>query len=321
MTLRCLNVFGRRAAPAAQQREQQQQLLHSANTNRFKPVQWVAANVAVACASVCAFVWAYLMRLCFASVLVCVPLRTIAVNRSRSLSLSHSLRLALLFAELPVRAAWPAWQVTVSANEREIPIALWTNCDCAIAWHRFINWFLLWFSQLVRCGAVCVRSVNERYSHTTHAFLFRQFFSIIGFLSLLEERERECHCANTRIRWTITSSITMIYARAHAKYATSIWPAGTRRTWWGIWSANTRSPTARLWSRSTDVAPLPTLTPPVRARARARAKSNPVHRIIRKQQQQRQQLQKQQQQQQVPPPRSRPCSNLKRNHTSSLSNR
>lgn len=110
---------------------------------------------------------------------------------SLSLSLSHSLRLALLFAELPVRAAWPAWQVTVSANEREIPIALWTNCDCAIAWHRFINWFLLWFSQLVRCGAVCVRSVNERYSHTTHAFLFRQFFSIIGFLSLLEERERE----------------------------------------------------------------------------------------------------------------------------------
>lgn len=74
----------------------------------------------------------------------------------------------------------------------------------AIAWHRFINWFLLWFSQLVRCGAVCVRSVNERYSQTTHAFLFRLSLSSssycspvllaivdIGFGSLVNRDKRE----------------------------------------------------------------------------------------------------------------------------------
>lgn len=133
------------------------------------------------------------MRLCIASVLVCVPLRTIAVNRSRSLSLSHSLRLALLFAELPVRAAWPAWQVTVSANEREIPIALWTNCDCdcLAPVHKLVS-ALVFSAGAVRCG-VCSFSKRTILTYDARFFvpaiLFYYWFSL--FIGREGERGRE----------------------------------------------------------------------------------------------------------------------------------
>lgn len=86
MTLRCLNLFsrsrsGKQAATAA-----------APNTNRFKPVQRVAAGVAVQRVSVCVCICvAYLMRFCFTCMCVCVPLRTVASRREPlSLSLTDS---------------------------------------------------------------------------------------------------------------------------------------------------------------------------------------------------------------------------------------
>lgn len=183
MTLRCLNVFGRSSSENNNNNN-----YYSAQTqtvsNRFNASLPTSQSRAPVCVCICVSLPnALVYRFC-ACVCVCVCFSPNHCREPLSRSLSHSLQLTLLFAELPVRAAWPAWQVTVSANEREIR----SRCGLtviAIAWHRFINWFLLWFSQLVRCGAVCVRSVNERNSHTTHAFLFRRTYSSRSFLLLV----------------------------------------------------------------------------------------------------------------------------------------
>lgn len=151
-----------RVQPQPQPQRQTGSHSSSTNTNRFKPVQRVAAGVAVQRVSVCVCVCiceAYLMRLCFTCMCVCSsPNRRLApwtaltlFNWLCSLQNCHS----------------------HGKCEREADSLALRLTVIAIAWHRFINWFLLWFSQLVRCGAVCVRSVNERYSQTTHAFLFR----------------------------------------------------------------------------------------------------------------------------------------------------
>lgn len=157
MTLRCLNVFsrsrsrsGKQAATAAAQTQ--------TVSNRFNASLLASQFSASVCVCVC-ICEAYLMRLCFTCMCVCSsPNRRLApwtaltlFNWLCSLQNCHS------HGKCEREADSLALRLTVIAS----------------AWHRFINWFLLWFSQLVRCGAVCVRSVNERYSQTTHAFLFR----------------------------------------------------------------------------------------------------------------------------------------------------
>lgn len=160
MTLRCLNVFsrsrsGKQAATAA-----------APNTNRFKPVQRVAAGVAVQRVSVCVCICvAYLMRLCFTCMCVCSsPNRRVApwtaltlFNWLCSLQNCHS----------------------HGKCEREADSLVLRLTVIAIAWHRFINWFLLWFSQLVRCG-VC--SFSKRTILKNDARFFVPTFVVFFFL-------------------------------------------------------------------------------------------------------------------------------------------